>query len=75
MFVIAGIPERKGKNKFNTKMGVKGTTWRWGIKMDNLELPFLTLGPGIPKGSADKFQGFVNLDGKKNHNFIFTKLT
>jgi len=65
MFVIAGIAERKSKNKFSTKMGVKGKTWRYGIKMDTLKLPYLSLGPGIPKGPADKFQGFMNLDGKK----------
>jgi len=33
--------------------------------MGNLKLPFLTLGAGIPKGSVDKFQGFMNLDGEK----------
>jgi hypothetical protein len=42
--------------------------------MDTLTLPFLNLGPGIPKGSIDKFQGFVNLDGKKSQLY-FTNLT
>lgn len=70
-FVIAGIPERKSKNTFNTKMDVKGTTWRWDTKTGNLKLPFLALGVGIPKGSADKFQGFMNLDGEKLQLYFY----
>jgi hypothetical protein len=39
--------------------------------MDNLKLPFLTLGPGIPKGSVDKSQGFINLDGEKLQLYFY----
>jgi len=39
--------------------------------MNNLKLSFLTLGPGISKGSVDKFQEFMNLDGKKSQLYFY----